>query len=56
MDKAAWDKVRWRLIGSHLGYSKEEPELFKANPRNEAVLDVGRALQDKRIGFRAGRP
>lgn len=49
MDKASWDKVKWRLIGSHLGYSKEELALFKASPRNEAVLDAGRALQDKRI-------
>lgn len=31
MDKTSWDKVKWRLIGNHLGYSKEESELFKAN-------------------------
>jgi uncharacterized repeat protein (TIGR04076 family) len=49
MDKTSWDKVKWRLIGNHLGYSKEELALFKANPRNEAVLDRGRELQNKRI-------
>jgi uncharacterized repeat protein (TIGR04076 family) len=43
------NKVKWRLIGNHLGYSKEELALFKANPRNEAVLDRGRELQNKRI-------
>ena len=49
MDKASWDKVKWRLIGNHLDYSKEELALFKADPRNEAVLDRGRELQNKRI-------
>jgi len=49
MDKQSWDNTKWRLIQRHLKYSKEELELFKGNPRNEAVLDVGRDLQDKRI-------
>ncbi len=49
MDKPSWDKVKWRLIGSHLKYSKDELELFKGNPRNETVLDKGRDLQNKRI-------
>lgn len=49
MDKTSWDKVKWRLIGNHLGYTKEELGLFKENPRNEAVLDMGRELQNKRI-------
>jgi uncharacterized repeat protein (TIGR04076 family) len=49
MDKEAWDKAKWRLIQRHLKYSNDELELFKSNPRNEAVLDAGRALQDKRI-------
>ena len=22
MDKTSWDKVKWRLIGNHLDYSK----------------------------------
>jgi hypothetical protein len=34
VDRKSWDKVKWRLIRNHLGYSKEELELFKANPRN----------------------
>ena len=49
MDKQSWDKVKWRLIKSHLGYSQDELELFKSNPRNEDVLDKGRDLQNKRI-------
>lgn len=49
MDKQSWDKVKWRVIKGHLGYSQEELELFKGNPRNEAVLDKGRDVQNKRI-------
>jgi uncharacterized repeat protein (TIGR04076 family) len=49
MDKSTWDKLKWRLIRGHLKYSREELELFKGNPRNEAVLDKGRELQEKRI-------
>jgi len=49
MDKESWDKAKWRLIQRHLKYSKEELELFKNNPRNEAVVDLGRDLQEKRI-------
>ena len=47
MDKTSWDKVKWRLIGNHLGHAKDELELFKANPRNETALDRGRELQDR---------
>ncbi len=49
MDKPSRDKLKWRLIQNHLKYSKDELELFKGNPRNEAVLDKGRDLQNKRI-------
>ena len=49
MDKSAWDSVKWGLIKRHLKYSAAELELFKSDPRNEAVLDMGRALQEKRI-------
>ena len=49
MEKPTWDRMKWGLIKRHLAYTKEELELFKSNPRNEAVLDRGRALQQKRI-------
>lgn len=49
MDRNSWDKVKWRLIKGHLGYSAEELELFRQDPRNEIVLDRGRDLQRKRI-------
>lgn len=26
MNKDSWDKVKWRLIKNHLGYSKEKVE------------------------------
>jgi uncharacterized repeat protein (TIGR04076 family) len=49
MDKQSWDKVKWRMIRNHLGYSQEELDIFKSNPRNEDVLDKGRDLQNRRI-------
>jgi uncharacterized repeat protein (TIGR04076 family) len=49
MDKSTWDRLKWGLIKKHLKYSKEELDVFKSNPRNEAVLDKGRDLQDRRI-------
>lgn len=49
MEKSTWDRLKWGLIKKHLKYSKDELEQFKSNPRNEAVLDKGRDLQDKRI-------
>jgi uncharacterized repeat protein (TIGR04076 family) len=44
-----WDKIKWMLIKRHLGYSDEEMELFKANPKNENVLDKGKDLLEKEI-------
>lgn len=49
MDRQTWDRVKWRLVQSHLGYTPEELELFRGNPRNEEVLDKGRELQSRRI-------
>lgn len=44
-----WNKLKWGLIRRHLGYSSEEMDLFKANPKNEDVLDKGRVLMKKEI-------
>jgi uncharacterized repeat protein (TIGR04076 family) len=44
-----WDKVKWGLAKRRLGYSNEEMEIFKANPKNESILDKGRALLEKEI-------
>lgn len=44
-----WDKLKWPLIKRHLGYTNEEMDLFKANPKNEAVLDKGKELLQKEI-------
>lgn len=44
-----WDKVKWALIKRHLGYSGEEMAVFRANPKNEDVLDKGRELLEKEI-------
>jgi len=51
MDKrdAKWDKLKWSLIKRHLGYSNDEMELFKANPKNEEVIDKGKELLAKEI-------
>ena len=44
-----WNKLKWGLIKRHLGYSNEEMELFKANPKNEDVIDKGRELIEKEM-------
>ena len=46
-----WDKLKWSLIKRHLGYDKEEMNRFRANPKNEVVLDKGRELMEKEIVF-----
>ena len=44
-----WDKLKWAFIKRHLGYTNEEMEMFKANPKNEDVLDKGKGLLQKEI-------
>jgi uncharacterized repeat protein (TIGR04076 family) len=46
---AAWKTLKWPLVKKHLGYSDEEMALFRANPRNEDVLDKAPGLLDKTI-------
>lgn len=48
-DDTKWDRVKWPLIKRHLGYTNEEMELFKANPKNENVLDKGKELVEKEL-------
>jgi hypothetical protein len=45
----AWDVVKWKLMKSHLGYSDEEMEKFRANPRNDEVLSKAPRLLNKTI-------
>lgn len=44
-----WDRAKWTLIKRHLGYSNEDMELFRENPKNEDVLDKGKDLLKKEI-------
>lgn len=46
---AAWNVFKWKAIKAHLGYSDEEMELFRGNPRNEDVLAKAPDLMKKTI-------
>lgn len=48
-ERAVWKKLKWKFIKNHLGYTADEMDLFRNNPRNEDVLDKGIDLQRKRI-------
>ena len=45
----AWKAMKWTFIKKHLGYTDEEMELFRSNPRNEDVLSKAPALLNKTI-------
>lgn len=45
----AWKTIKWSVIKKHLGYSDEEMNIFRSNPRNEDVLSKAPALLDKTI-------
>ena len=45
----AWDKVKWKFMKRRLGYSGEEMQLFRDNPRNEEVLSKVPEINKKRI-------
>jgi uncharacterized repeat protein (TIGR04076 family) len=45
----AWKTMKWTIIKKHLGYTNEEMELFRSNPRNEDVLSKAPALLSKTI-------
>lgn len=43
------DESVWRFMQQRLGYSDEELETFKANPRNQKVMLAGPALARKTV-------
>ena len=43
------DERMWKFFQEHLGYSDEEMQLFRENPRNEEVLSKSLALMNKTI-------
>ncbi len=45
----AWDLVKWQVIKKHLGYTKDEMETFKSNPRNQAVVNKAPEINSKTI-------
>lgn len=49
LEKAAWEKLKWRFIKQRLGYTAEELALFRNLPRNEDVVDKGVELEQRRI-------
>lgn len=44
-----WDTTKWKIMKSHLGYTSEEMEQFRSNPRNEDVLSKAPELLNKTI-------
>jgi uncharacterized repeat protein (TIGR04076 family) len=46
---ALWGTTKWTFMKRHLGYTTEEMELFRSNPRNEDVLSKAPALLNKTI-------
>ncbi len=45
----AWKAMKWTFMKRHLGYTDEEMEVFRSNPRNEDVLSKAPALLNKTI-------
>ena len=43
------DEGMWKMIQERLGYTDEEMEVFRQNPRNEDVLSKAPALMNKTI-------
>lgn len=43
------DERMWKIVQRHLGYSDEDMDLFRQNPRNEDVLSQSGALRKKVI-------
>ncbi len=46
---AAWSAVKWKVMKERLGYSDEELQRFRENPRNEDVLSKAPDLMQKTI-------
>jgi uncharacterized repeat protein (TIGR04076 family) len=45
----AWDAIKWQTMKAHLGYTDDEMEVFRENPRNEDVLSKAPALRNKTV-------
>ena len=45
----AWDLVKWKVMRDRLGYTDQEMESFKENPRNDDVVTKAPALMKKTI-------
>ncbi len=46
---AVWKATKWTIMKKHLGYTREEMETFRENPRNADILDKVPNLMDKTI-------
>ena len=47
--ESIWNATKWKIMKKQLGYTKEEMEIFRSNPRNEEVLSKALDLQSKTI-------
>ena len=46
---AVWKTTKWKIMKRHLGYTGEEMEIFRENPRNVDVLEKVPTLMGKTI-------
>ena len=46
---AVWKKTKWMIMKKQLGYTKEEMQIFRDNPRNADILEKVPALMGKTI-------
>ena len=44
-----YQRIKWKMIQRRLGYTSDEMEQFKTNPKNEELLDRFPGLMNKRI-------
>jgi len=44
-----WKTAMWKIMKKHLGYTKEEMQTFRENPRNEDILEKVPTLMGKTI-------
>jgi uncharacterized repeat protein (TIGR04076 family) len=49
MKESVWNRIKWKVMKKRLGYSDEEMELFKKNPRNDDLLCKAPELMNKII-------
>lgn len=46
---AVWKTMKWKIMKKHLGYTDEEMQIFRDNPRNTDVLEKVPLLMGKTI-------